>query len=117
MAVGGDDAGPTPYDLLAGALAGCTAMTMRLYAARKGYPLAGARVAVRHARGHAPHSEEADDPERAHGLETLYRAIELVGPELNEEQRSAILAIADKCPVHRTLSGEMHIHADGEAPD
>ena len=115
VSVGGDDTGPTPYDLLAGALAGCTAMTMRLYAERKGLPLEGARVAVRHSRNHAPHGEEAARPEAAHGLEALYRSIELRGPDLNEEQRAAILAIADKCPVHRTLSGELHIHAEERA--
>ena len=114
VSVGGDDAGPTPYDLLAGALAGCTAMTMRLHAERKGWPLAGARVAVRHARNHAPHGEEAANPDGAHGLEALYRTIELIGPDLDEEQRAAILATADKCPVHRTLASELHIHAGGQ---
>lgn len=117
VSVGGDDTGPTPYDLLAGALAACTAMTMRLHAEREGFPLAGARVAVRHARRHAPHGEDAASPDGAHGLEALYRSIELIGPDLDEEQRAAILAIADKCPVHRTLAGELHIHAREEEMD
>ncbi len=116
VAVGGDDTGPTPYDLLAGALAGCTAMTMRLYAERKGFPLGRARVAVRHARDHAPHGAEVASLGEAHGLEALYRSIELIGPDLDGDQRAAILAIADKCPVHRTLSGKLHIHSDDE-PD
>lgn len=105
--VGGGDEGPTPYDLLLSSLGTCTAMTMKLYAERKGWPLVGAEVAVRHEREHGAHEHAMENDEK---MQALYRTITLTGPELTEEQRASIIAIADKCPVHRTLEGELHIH-------
>lgn len=114
--VGGEDAGPTPYDLLLSALGTCTAMTMKLYAARKGFPLEHARVDVRHERDHKPDGDCHEHAmETGEKVQALYRAITLTGPDLTEDQRARIIAIADKCPVHRTLEGELHIHTEVES--
>jgi putative redox protein len=88
--VGGLGSGPNPYDLLAAALGSCKAMTMRLYADRKGWPLARVQVSVRHQRA----SLEARD--------RFECTVEMEGP-LDEAQRARLLEIADHCPVHRTL--------------
>lgn len=101
VATGGSDLGPTPYDLLLGALGTCTAMTLRLVAANEGIPLDGVAVTLRHSRRHA------DDCAAAAGgrpkIEVLERVITLEG-ELTPAQRARMLVIADKCPVHRTLT-------------
>lgn len=90
---GGEDSGPSPFQWLAGGLGACTSMTMRLYADRKGWPVAGIRVEVDH-RKRGP-----EEP----GLPDVFtRSISLTGP-LSEEQRLRLLEIAEKCPVHRTL--------------
>lgn len=96
----GTDAGPTPYELLLAALAGCTAMTVRMYADRKGWPLAGAVVWMRQARAHEPDCEQC--PTEKVGLGTIERRVELDGP-LSDEQRTRLLEIADRCPVKQTL--------------
>ncbi|MEQ8773654.1 MAG: alpha/beta fold hydrolase, partial [Erythrobacter sp.] len=105
---GGDDSGPTPYDLLLAALGTCTAMTMKMYADRKGWPFEGARIHLTHERDHRADCEKALDEHIR--VEALSRAIEVLGDELSEDQRARIVEIADKCPVHRTLEGELHIH-------
>ena len=89
-AVGGLGSGPDPYGLLAGALGACTAMTIRLYADRHGWPLERVQVAVEHHRA----SLEARD--------LFERSVYLEGP-LDETQRQRLLEMAEKCPVHRTL--------------
>lgn len=105
---GGDESGPTPYDLLLAALGTCTAMTMKLYADQKGMPFKGARIHLTHERDHAEDMAHMLEPgEKA---QALNRAITLLGDELTPEQRTKIIAIADKCPVHRTLEGHLHIH-------
>ena len=83
--IGGGDAAPSPFDLLLGALGACTTMTVRMYAARKGWDLRG--VEVRMTR----------DPEKG-----IRRVIRLEGG-LDPDQRKRLLEVADKCPVHRTL--------------
>jgi putative redox protein len=105
---GGDDTGPTPYDLLLAALGTCTAMTMKMYADQKGWPFAGTRIHLRHERDHAEDSAHA--LEEGSKVQALHREIELLGDALSPEQRAKIIAIADKCPVHRTLEGHLHIH-------
>lgn len=97
---GGTDQGPTPYDLLAAGLGACTAMTIRLYARRKKIPLTGVQVDVTYARDHVTDCESCETS--AARIDVFSRVITLEG-ELTEDQSASILAIADKCPVHRTL--------------
>ncbi len=102
--LGGTDAGPTPYDYLLAALGGCTAMTLRLYADRKGWPLESVTVRLSQERIHATDCEECEAEEGR--IDRIEREIELVGP-LEEKQRRRLLEIADRCPVHRTLKTEV----------
>lgn len=104
--VGGTDQGPTPYDLLLGALGACTSMTLRLYANHKKLPLEGVRVRLRHAKIHAVDCAHCE--EKTGKIDRVEREIEVLGP-LTEEQRLRLLEIADKCPVHRTLESEIDI--------
>lgn len=92
---GGGDEGPQPHELLLSALGACTAMTLRLYARRKQWPLERVRVRLRGAR-------QAD-------AFVIDREIELDGA-LTGEQRDTLRAIAEKCPVHKTLTGAIRIH-------
>ena len=102
----GADAGPTPYDLLLAALGACTSMTVRMYANRKGWPLDRIRVTLRHSRIHA---EDCAECETTKGwIEHIDRDIELTG-DLDDEQRQRLLYIADRCPVHQTLTSEVDI--------
>ncbi len=103
--VGGNDLGPTPYDLVAAGLGACTAMTLRLYADRKKWPLTNVVVHLHHEKIHGFDSE---DPEHKALLDHIWREIELEG-ELTDEQRQRLLSIADKCPVHKTLSSRIEI--------
>jgi putative redox protein len=105
---GGEDAGPSPYDLLAAALGACTSMTLRMYARRKGWPLASVIVRLRHSKIHADDCADCDTKEEM--LDRIDRDIELTG-DLSEEQRQKLLEIADKCPVHRTLTHGMKINS------
>jgi putative redox protein len=107
--VGGTDTGPTPYDLLLGALGACTSMTLRLYADRKGWPLEGVRVSLDHGRIHAKDCAECAAKEGR--IDRIDRKIEVLG-ELDGEQRARLLEIADRCPVHRTLKGEIEIRSE-----
>ena len=106
-ALGGTDTGPTPYDLVGGALGSCTAITLRMYADRKQWPLEGVTVAVTHSRTHAVDDARCDSDDSAR-LDVLHRSIELHG-DLDDEQRAKLLEIADKCPVHRTLDQGVRI--------
>ncbi|ADB31513.1 OsmC family protein [Kribbella flavida DSM 17836] len=102
----GKDTGPTPYDLLLAALGACTSMTLRMYAERKQLPLRQVSVQLRHARIHATDCENC---ETAVGLlDRIDVRIQLDG-DLTDEQRDRLLAIAGKCPVHRTLHSEVQI--------
>ena len=102
----GDDSGPTPYDLLLGALGACTSMTLRLYADRKGWPLEHVSVTLTHERSHADDSRDCEVEPCL--VDRFERRIELEGT-LSDEQRRALMAIAEKCPVHRTLLGDKQI--------
>lgn len=107
---GGDDSGPTPYDLLGAALGTCTAMTMKMYADKKGWPFEGASVEVTHDRSHHQDCDHCQNVGENAQIQSLNRRITLHGDGLSDDQRSRIIAIAEKCPVHRTLEGHLHIH-------
>lgn len=102
----GDDTGPDPYGLLLASLGACTSMTMRMYATRKGFPLDHVRISLSHRRTHSDDCAEPDDaPCR---VDLIERRIEMTG-DLTDDQRSSLAAIADRCPVHRTLEGDLRI--------
>jgi len=107
--VGGDDGGPTPYEFLSAALGACTAITLRLYARRKGWPLRAVGVSVRHDRIHA--ADCVDCEKKDAKIDRFRRELRFDGP-LDEEQRGRLAEIADHCPVHRTLENEIRIETE-----
>jgi putative redox protein len=104
VAAGGADNGPSPYDLLLAALGACTSMTIRMYAAQKQWPLTGVAVKLTHSKVHA--EDCADCATRVGKIDRIDREITLEG-NLDAAQREKLLEIADKCPVHRTLTSEL----------
>jgi len=103
---GGTDSGPSPYDLLLAALGACTSMTVAMYARRKAWPLDEVTVHLRHSKIYATDCAECETKEGM--LDRIERDIHFAG-QLTEEQRSKLLEIANKCPVHRTLTSEIDI--------
>jgi len=103
---GGTDSGPTPYDLLLAALGSCTSMTVTMYARRKQWPLKRVTVRLRHSRVHAEDCAACETQDAT--LTVIDRDIELDGP-LGEDQRARLLAIANRCPVHLTLTSRIDI--------
>jgi len=103
---GGTDRGPSPYDFLLAALGSCTSMTVGMYARRNGWPLENVTVNLRHSRIHASDCAECDTKEGM--VDRIERDIHFAG-NLTPEQRSRLLEIANKCPVHRTLTSEINI--------
>ncbi len=117
ISVGGADTGPSPYDLLVAALGACTSMTLRMYADRKQLPLDAITVRLKHRKVHA--TDCAECTTREGSIDVIEREIDLTGP-LEESQRTRLLQIADRCPVHRTLHSEILVKSwlkgeDGEA--
>ena len=102
--LGGDETGPTPYGLLLAALGACTAMTLRMFAKRKEWPLEDVEVTLRHAKIHARDCAECET--ETGKIDRIEKEIVLAGP-LDETQRARLLEIADRCPVHRTLHAEV----------
>jgi len=106
VAAGGEDSGPGPYDFVLAGLGACTSMTMRLYAERKSLPLERVTVTLKHSKIHA--EDCADCETKAGMLDQIERVIAMEGA-LDAEARRKLMEIADKCPVHRTLTSEIHI--------
>lgn len=105
---GGNDYGPSPYELVASALGACTAMTIHMYARRKKWPVEEVTVHLSHAKDYAKDRENTE--EKASKIDHFERLIELRG-DLSEEQRLRLLEIANKCPVHKTLNSPVVIES------
>ncbi len=103
---GGNDFGPSPYDLVSSGLSACTVMTLQMYAKRKKWPLENVTVHTTYGKAHAPDCENCEDT--AAKIDTFNREIQLNGA-LDQKQRERMLQIADKCPVHKTLHSEVHV--------
>ncbi|MFU8812778.1 MAG: OsmC family protein [Balneolaceae bacterium] len=107
--VGGQDAGPDPYDLLLMSLGTCTAMTLRMYAARKEWPLEDIYVELRHFKDHADDCEDCDEKKGAK-IDQIEKEIVVKG-ELDDDQVQRLLEIAEKCPVNRTLKSTIEMRS------
>jgi putative redox protein len=106
---GGTNLAPNAYELLLAGLGACTSMTLKMYAGRKEWPLEAVRVTLRHDRIHA---QDCEDCEKDTGMiDVIDKKLELEG-DLSEEQRERLLAIAARCPVHRTLLNEIKIRSE-----
>ena len=103
---GGGNEGPSPYEYLLAALGACTGMTIRMYARSKGWPLEDVVVRLSHQKVHAEDCRDCDEKNRQ--IDSIERELEFSG-ELDEGQRQRLLEIAERCPVHRTLTGEVRI--------
>ena len=109
---GGGDTGPDPYSLLLSSLGACTSMTLKMYADHKKLPLEGIEVRLTHEKIHA---EECESCETRDGkLDQFSREITIQGDKLTQEQRSRLIEIANKCPVHKTLESEIIIRTSGK---
>jgi uncharacterized OsmC-like protein len=100
---GGSGRGPDPYDLLLASLGACTSITLTMYAQSEGLPLRGVTTRLQHSNVHADDCAECETEEGK--IDWIELHIELDGP-LSDEQRSQLLEIAEKCPVHQTLTSE-----------
>ena len=106
IAFGGTDTGPSPYDFLLAALGTCTSMTISFYARRKGWPLENVTVSLHHSKIHAIDCAECET--KVGKIDRIERDIQLTGA-LTTEQRAKLMEIADRCPVHMTLTSEINI--------
>jgi putative redox protein len=103
---GGNDFGPSPYQLVASGLAACTVMTLKLYAERKKWDLQEVYCHIRHEKIHLEDCLNCENPKAK--IDKFTRELEVIG-NLDNEQKQRLLEIADRCPVHRTLEGKAHI--------
>jgi putative redox protein len=106
VSVGGKDLGVSPYELVAAGLGACTAMTLRMYADRKKWDLREVKVHLSHIREHA--ADSADSNNRSSMMSVFVREVEFEG-DLDDTQKARLLEIADRCPVHRTLEGDIDV--------
>lgn len=104
--LGGGNEGPSPYEYLLAALGACTGMTLQLYARKKGWPLNDVVVRLSHQKIHAEDCRDCDEKDRR--IDSIERELEISG-ELDGAQRQRLMEISDRCPVHRTLTGEVRI--------
>lgn len=104
---GGTDVGPTPYEILLGALAACTCITLALYCRHKGIALKGVTASYEHTREHAKDCEDCDDPKKGF-IDRATSRIRIAG-EFDDAQRKRLAEIAQRCPVHKTLERGVEI--------
>jgi len=107
--LGGNDFGPSPYELLNSALAACTAMTLQMYARRKKWDLQDVKVHLSYNRSYKEDCDQCSESERR--LEHFEKSIELIG-NLDADQKARLMEIADRCPVHRTIAGNSSFHSE-----
>lgn len=107
LAKGGANHGPTPFDLLTAALGACTAMTVRWYALQKEWPLEHGTVEVEH--GKIVPAGSADT------VDQFLKTVTIIGPDLTPEQHLKLLDVAEKCPVHKTLTGTIRVETNPPA--
>lgn len=103
---GGNDFGPSPYELVSAGLSACTAMTIQMYVKRKGWDLQNVEVHTSYSKSHAEDCQDCESPETK--IDTFHRELRLTG-NINEKQTQRILEIANKCPVHKTLHSETQV--------
>ena len=108
--VGGDDVGPSPYDVLLSALAACKVITVEMYARRKGWKLDSVEVQLSTHKVHAKDCEDAESDPNAR-IDVIDVEIRFVG-DLDQEQLARLTEISERCPVHRTLTSETIIHSN-----
>lgn len=103
---GGNDFGPSPYELVSAGLSACTVMTLQMYAKRKGWPLEKVEVHTSYSKSHAEDCENCEDSSAK--IDTFHRELKITG-NLDGKQRERLVQIADKCPVHKTLHSETQV--------
>ena len=103
---GGKDQGPDPYDYLLMSLGSCTVMTIKMYVRRKDWPLEDVYMELRHSKRHDEDCDNCEDPDSK--IDVIEKEV-IVEGDLSDEQMDKILDISKKCPVHRTLQGDMSI--------